>query len=116
MRLRRGRDRSRIAIPRRGGSDLDPRVAAMGEDPHRAIRHGRGQGNRPPHGGRGRRSDRFCAPQKIKASTPVRARGETDGDRGRARRRRRGRLPTHSPTLLPHNKPVLPGGKFALAA
>ena len=77
---RRGRDRFQIALPRRRESDLDPRIAAMGGDPHRATRHGRGRGNRPPRGGRGRGSNRFRTPREVEAPTPARVRDETGGD------------------------------------
>ena len=45
---RRGRDRFQIALPRRRESDLDPCITAMGGDPHRATRHGRGRGEPTP--------------------------------------------------------------------
>merc|ERR1711983_303314 len=52
----------------------------MGRDPHCAIWRGRGRGNRPPRGDRGRGSNRFRAPREVEAPTPARARGETGGD------------------------------------
>ena len=107
VRFRRGRDRYRIAIPRRGGSDLDPRVAAMGEDRHRAIQRGRGRGNRPPHGGRGRGSDRFRAPREVKAPTPIRACSKMDKDRSCVRQRCRAR---------PQSLPVSPRARDGFGA
>ena len=85
---------ARIHIARFGagaGGGTDPGMGIEAMDPIDSARRGRSK-PRPPSARAARRTEIAVVPGDVVAVD---------------------RLPTHSPTLLPHHKPVLPGGKFA---